>query len=253
MTKYNHILITGASSGIGEALAIHYAKNKGCHMLSLCGRNAERLNAVAEKCRVEGVEVEAKILDITDAKATENWIKDTHKHHPLNLVFANAGVATTQETSENIRRTFETNVMGVVNTVLPVLDLFKQNPQQENRHIVILGSIAGYHGLPACPSYSASKAGVITWGKALRLRHKKDGIKISVVCPGFVRSRITDKNTCPMPFFMEADKAAEIIATRVEKNVGLIAFPWQMRFATWLGSILPNRLSDFIYEHLNQT
>ena len=250
MTRYNHILITGASSGIGEALALHYAKNKGCHQLSLCGRNVERLENVAEKCRAEGVEVISKILDITQSKEVENWINETHLHHPLNLVIANAGVATTEETSENIRRTFETNLMGVVNTVLPALEIFKKSPRQKNKHIVIISSIAGYHGLPACPSYSASKAGVKAWGEALRLHHKKDGIRVSTVCPGFVRSRITDKNTCPMPFFMEADKAANIIAERIEKNVGLIAFPWPMRLATWLGSILPNRISDFIYERM---
>ena len=73
-----------------------------------------------------------------------------------------------------------------------------------------------------------------------------EGIKVSVVCPGFIRSRITDQNTCPMPFFMEADKAADIILRRAEKNVGLIAFPWQMRFATWALSILPFRLNEWI-------
>jgi hypothetical protein len=71
-----------------------------------------------------------------------------------------------------------------------------------------------------------------------------------VICHGFVKSRITDKNTCPMPFFMSAEKAAEIIASRIDKNIGLIAFPWPMRFATWLLSILPNRLSDVIYAKL---
>ena len=248
MTKYTHILITGATSGIGEALAVFYA-NKGIR-LSLCGRNSERLADIADRCRTKGAQVEAEIIDVTEAKKVEEWINKCHQEQPLNLVYANAGVATTQEISENIRRTFETNVMGVVNTVLPVLDLFRQMPQDFEKHIVIIASIAGYHGLPACPSYSASKAGVKAWGEALRLHHKKDGIKVSTVCPGFVRSRITDKNTCPMPFFMEADKAAEIIASRVEKNIGLITFPWPMRFVTWVGSILPNCISDFIYERM---
>ena len=79
---------------------------------------------------------------------------------------------------------------------------------------------------------------------------KPYNINVNVICPGFIRSRITDQNTCPMPFFMEADKAAEIIASRVEKNVGLIAFPWPMRFVAWLGSVLPNRVSEFIYSRL---
>ena len=106
------------------------------------------------------------------------------------------------------------------------------------------------HGMPTCPSYSATKAGVKAWGEGLRLALAPLGIRVSTICPGFIRSRITDKNTCPMPYFMEADKAAEIIAKRIEKNVGLIAFPWQMRLATWFASALPNRISDFIYSKL---
>ena len=77
-----------------------------------------------------------------------------------------------------------------------------------------------------------------------------EGIRVSVVCPGFVRSRITDRNTCPMPFFMEADKAAQIILRRADRNVGLIAFPWQMRFASWALSALPFRLNEFINRFL---
>ena len=99
---------------------------------------------------------------------------------------------------------------------------------------------------PYCPAYAATKSCLKTWGLSLRGMLAPEGIKVSVVCPGFVRSRITDQNTCPMPFFMEADKAADIILRRAEKNVGLIAFPWQMRFATWALSILPFRLNEWI-------
>ena len=249
MSKFSHILITGASSGIGEALALYYA-SKGIKLLSLCGRNEERLEIVAKMCLQKGCKVETKILDVTNKDDIHNWIVESNKKMPLNLVFANAGVATLQETTDNVHRTFDINVIGIVNTVLPVIEIFKQAPSSQTKHIAITSSIAGYHGMPTCPSYSASKACIKAWGEGLRLRLKNSGINVSTICPGFVRSRITDKNTCPMPFFMEADKAAQIIASRIEKNVGLIAFPWQMRFATWLGSILPNRISDFIYSKL---
>ncbi len=249
MSKFNHILITGATSGIGEALALYYASQK-VKRLSLCGRNQERLEKIATRCLEFGCQVSAQQLDVADAAATKQWIEECNAQMPLNLVFANAGVATLEETSNNVRNTFEINVMGVVNTVLPTIDLFKQAPSEHLKQIVITSSVAGYHGMPTCPSYSASKACVKAWGESLRLLLKKFGIGVSVVCPGFVRSRITDKNTCPMPFFMEADQAARIIAERVEKNVGLIAFPWPMRFMVWLGSILPNCISDFIYERL---
>lgn len=249
MSKFNHVLITGASSGIGEALAVYYAKS-GVKLLSLCGRNEERLNKTAEECRKFGVEVDTKIIDVADSKSVETWINEANAKMPLNLVYANAGVATLEETSENVRRTFNINVMGVVNTVLPTIELYKKAPSSQMKHIAITSSIAGYHGMPTCPSYSATKAGVKAWGEGLRLSLAPLGIRVSTICPGFIRSRITDKNTCPMPYFMEADRAAEIIAKRIEKNVGLIAFPWQMRLATWLGSVLPNVLSDFIYSKL---
>ena len=243
-----NILITGASSGIGEALALYYAQN-GAEILFLCGRNAERLDSVRLRCEEKGCRVYAEKIDVKDRKSVEEWIKKCEEIAPLNIVFANAGVSTGEENPDNIFNTFNTNVMGVLNVVVPTAEIFKQR-EDKDKTIVITASIAGYHGLPSCPSYSASKACVKAYGEALRGDLKKHGIKVCVVCPGFVRSRITDKNTCPMPFFMEADKAAEIIAKRVDKNVGLIAFPWPMRLSVWFMSILPNRLSDFIYEKL---
>lgn len=248
--KIANILITGASSGIGEALALHYAAH-GAENLFLSGRNSERLANVAEKCRKLGCKVETKKIDVANREDMQKWIADCNKKAALNLVYANAGVSTGEETTENIYNTFSTNVFGVLNTVLPTVEVYKKRGGDEGRKIIaITASIAGYHGLPSCPSYSATKACVKAYGEALRGSLRADGIEVEVICPGFVKSRITDKNTCPMPFFMSAEKAAAIIAQRIEKNTGLIAFPWPMRLAVWGLSILPNRLSDFIYRIL---
>lgn len=237
-------LITGASSGIGAAVAEACAKRG--DFLFLCGRNTMRLNEIATKCRAAGaVAVLAKTLDVTNPNATANWIRAANQVVPLERVFANAGVSTGLESADNVRTTFAINVGGTVNTVLPALELF-QHRRHGHRQIVITASIAGYGPLRACPSYSATKSCVKTWGLALRERFAAHGIKVSVVCPGFVRSRITDANTCPMPFFMEADRAAEIILRRVERNVGLISFPWPMRFASWWLSTLPFRLNELL-------
>ncbi len=249
MTKKKpNVLITGASSGIGEALARHYAIT-GAGTLFISGRNRERLETVKTACERYNVKVYAEVMDVTDRQNTAAWIKKCEEIAPLNIVYANAGVATLEETPENIYNTFNTNVIGVLNTLIPAVEIFK-NRRDKHKTLVITSSIAGYHGLPSCPSYSASKACVKAYGEALRSELRQFSIQVSVICPGFVKSRITDQNTCPMPFFMSAEKAAKIIAEKVEENIGLIAFPWPMRFAAWFMSILPNCVSDFVYTRL---
>ncbi|MBO5775063.1 MAG: SDR family NAD(P)-dependent oxidoreductase [Kiritimatiellae bacterium] len=239
-----NIVITGASSGIGEALAIECAKRG--DRLFLCGRNAQRLENTAEKCRALGAATDAETIDVTDSEAVAQWLTQCENKAPIERVFANAGVSTGEETSDNVRRTFATNVGGVVNTVLPAIEIFRNGQERTTKQIVITSSIAGYGPLKACPSYSATKSCVKTWGLALRGMLAPEGIAVSVICPGFIRSRITDANTCPMPFFMEADKAASIILKRADKNKGMISFPWPMRLSTWFLSIMPQFLNELI-------
>ena len=240
------VLITGASSGIGEAVAVECAR-RGAKTLFLCGRDEARLAVAAQACRDAGAEtVKASRVDVTDAAAVEGWMRECDASRPLAVVFANAGRGTGRESAENVRKTFALNVGGVLNTVLPAIDIFRAHGAGSGGQIVITASIAGYAPLPGCPSYAATKAGMKSWGLSLRGFLRPEGIKVNVVCPGFVRSRLTDRNTCPMPFFMEAPKAARTIVSRVRRNVGLIAFPWPMRLATWFMSVLPWRLSELI-------
>ena len=251
MMKNINVLITGASSGIGEALAEYYAAN-GAARLFICGRNAKRLEKVRASCVALGAEVFAEVLDVADSKAMAEWVARCNDIAPLNLAIANAGTGTVNETDDSTRNTFATNVNGVINTVLPVLQAYRARPAQyaEDKAVAVVSSMAGYHGLPTCPAYSASKACVKAWGEALRPVLKREGIRMSVICPGFVRSRITDQNTCPMPFFMEAPQAAKIIAEGIKANKGIIAFPWPLRFVVWLVSVLPNCVSDLLYGRL---
>jgi len=248
-TKFKNVLITGASSGIGEALAIYYAACGSSHIF-ICGRNAERLENTKKECQKFKADVHTAIVDITDRNAVKEWIEQCNATAPLNLVIANAGVASIEEKTENIYKTFDTNVGGVLHTVLPAIEIFEQQQDEQPHAIAMVSSIAGYHGLAGCPSYSASKACVKAYGEALRVYLYPKGIQVNVICPGFVKSGITDKNTCPMPFLMPSEKAASIIGNRLEKNVGLIAFPWPMRLAVWLLSILPNWLSSYICSKL---
>lgn len=249
MKNPQHILITGASSGIGEALALHYAKEGAT--LFLCGRNAERLGGVADACRAKQARVFAEKLDVTDAAAMDNWISRCDKIAPLDLVFANAGVsagpADGGESAEMTRAIFNVNVNGVLNTVLPAVE--KMKPRGRGQ-IALTSSLAGYRGLPSAPAYSGSKNAVRAWGEALRGHLKKSGIEVNVICPGFVVSRITEKNKFPMPFLMPAAKAAKIIAAGLRKNKGRITFPPLLAFSVWAISCLPASVAEFVLTKL---
>jgi len=249
MKNPRHILITGASSGIGEALALFYAQKD--VTLFLCAQNIERLGEVAQRCRDKRAEVFAEKINVTDAAAMENWINRCDKIAELDLVIANAGVSAgpgiTGESSETTRKIFSVNVGGVLNTVLPALE--KMGPRHAGQ-IAVLSSLAGYRGLPSAPAYSGSKNAVRAWGEALRGYLKPQGIEINVICPGFVISRITEKNKFPMPFLMPAAKAAVIIAEGLRKNKGRITFPPLLAFSAWLISCLPACVADFILTKL---
>jgi len=232
------ILITGASSGIGAALARAYAAPG--VVLYLGGRNPERLSAVAAACRERGAEVDAAAVDVTDREASARWILDCDSTRPLDIVVANAGIsgggAGAADPHLQTRRILATNIDGVVNTVLPALDIMRARARGQ---IAIMGSPAGFRGLPSAPAYSASKAAVRAWGEALRLRHAAEGVEICVIYPGFVESRMTENNPFPMPFLMDADRAAAIIRRRLERNRGCIAFPLPTFLAAWLVGIMP--------------
>ena len=244
--RASNILITGASSGIGEALALECARRGACHLF-LCGRNAERLESIAGRCRELGAEVHPQVLDVSDEAAARDWVAACDALAPLELVLSNAGIGTGVENETNIRRTFAVNVNGNLNIALPAIERFRAQPGgRARRQIAITASIAGYAPLSTCPAYAATKAAMKSWALSFRKPLACEGIRMNVVCPGFIRSRITDRNTCPMPFFMEAGKAAQIILDRLDRNIGLIAFPWPMRLATWFLSICPWRLAEWI-------
>jgi len=230
------ILITGASSGIGEALARACA-GPGT-VLALCGRDAPRLAAVIEACRNAGAEVTAQVLDVTDAPALRAWIEAVDNAAPLDLVIANAGISGGDDEA-TVRRIFDVNLTGVLNTVHPALDRMLARGAGQ---IALVSSIAGNRGLPSAPAYSAAKAAVLAYGEGLRGRHARSGLRINVICPGFVRSRITDANDFPMPFFLEADAAAARILRGLARDEAKISFPWQMRLIGWLLRSLPSGL-----------
>lgn len=245
------ILITGASSGIGKALALAYAKKD--NHLFLCGRNLERLNEISKHCNKKGAFVHILQFDTTNKEATNSAILEAESVKPLDLVIANAGVSGgvlgLEDTEQSIRTIMDTNINGVINTVMPAIEIFKS---RKSGQIALMSSIAGFRGLMNCPAYSASKNFVKAWGEALRGSLKSDGIKINIICPGFVKTPLTDKNLFKMPFLMDPDKAALIIQKGLEKNKGIIAFPKIMHFTIALLSGLPRCITNPIFEYLPQ-
>jgi len=243
------LLVTGASSGIGEALARHYAAPGA--RLALTGRDGERLAAAAAACRSRGATVETATIDVTDRDGLRAWIERIDDAAPLDLVVANAGISAgtgrAREDESAARRVFATNLDGVLNTVFPLLPRLTARRAGQ---IALVSSLAAFRGLPTAPAYAASKAAVMSLGESWRLQLAPDGVRVSVICPGFVTTRLTAKNKFPMPFVMSAERAAAIIARGLALNHGRIAFPWPTATASWLLGALPWRLSDALTRRL---
>ncbi|MCL5260178.1 MAG: SDR family NAD(P)-dependent oxidoreductase [Gammaproteobacteria bacterium] len=243
MQNPKSILITGATSGIGKALAESYAKPG--VFLALTGRNLIRLNETAENCRKLGAKVVIDIIEIEDAKTLSTWIRACDQIAPLDLVIANAGIANSgQEPTEAIDRAiFTTNLTGVLNTVYPSIEIMQQ---RKHGQIALISSLVSLYGTPYAPAYSASKAAVKVFGEALRNRLKKHNIQVNVVCPGFVYTPLVKNLPYRMPLAMPAEKAAKIIMRDLSKNKGLIAFPKTIYFLLWSLRLLPTKLIERI-------
>jgi len=248
-TSPSSILITGASSGIGEALARDYAGPG--RFLALSGRDKSRLNDVAKACRGFGAEVEATVIDVADRDAMRRWIDAVDAKHPLDLLIANAGMSSGSggrgESETQARDIFAVNLAGVLNTVWPAITTMRERGHGQ---IAIVSSVAAFRGVPGAPAYAASKAAVKNYGEGLRGWLVADGVKVSVICPGFVRTRMTANNKYPMPFLINADQAARTIRKGLKKNKTLIAFPLPMYLLVWFLGALPPGWTDALFKRL---
>lgn len=249
--NYKTILITGASSGIGEALALALA-GRGVFLV-LTGRDQARLDDVVARCRDLGADVIADVVDVADRAAMQDFIVDIDAQRPIDLVIANAGISAgtggvlVGENAEQVYRVFDVNLYGVLNTIEPL-----RAAMAERRHgqIAIISSLAGYRGWPGAPAYCASKAAVRVYGEALRGAMAGVNVGVSVVCPGFVVSRITAVNEFPMPFLMKTEKAAKIIVRGLKANRAIIAFPLAPFMVVKLLTLLPDGLAQRILRRM---
>ncbi|MEQ8354119.1 MAG: SDR family NAD(P)-dependent oxidoreductase [Kiloniellaceae bacterium] len=243
------IAITGGSSGIGEALARGYAAPG--VFLALTGRNRERLEQVAEACRAAGAEVATAVLDVRDRDVLAAWLTAQDRARPLDLVIANAGISAGTggfgETAAQARDILAVNVDGVINTALTAAALMR--PRRRGQ-IAVMSSLAAYRGFPGAPAYCGSKAAVRVWGEALRGMLHPEGVSVTVICPGYVKSRMTAVNDFPMPLLMEAGRAAGIIRRGLAADKARIVFPLRLFAVVWLLALLPPAWTDPLLRRL---
>ena len=237
------IVITGASSGIGKALALHYAARG--RVLGLLGRNAARLEYVANACREKGADVRVGAIDISDRKSLAAWLEAFDGAQPLDLLIANAGVMEGSPAPDEVEpadaayRLMEINVLGVLNSVQPIVPRMMARGRGQ---IAIMSSLAGLIPLPDAPSYAASKSAVLHYGLSLRALLAPRRIGVSVICPGYIDTPMMRRESGPKPFAITPDKAAAIIGRGLARNKSMIVFPFFFGWLTRMGGLLPDRV-----------
>lgn len=244
----SHILVTGASSGIGAALAQRYAAPD--VRLALAGRNRDRLDAVALACRKRGAEPAVCVCDVRDAEAMRTFIEGADGGFPITTVIANAGVGGERviagpagETAEIAREIFEINVVGVVNTIAPLLPRLVARGKG---HIVIMSSLAAFVALPDAPAYSASKAAVRVYGEALRPLLAPRNVRVSVICPGFVDTPMSASLPGPRPLLWSAERAADAIVAGLVRGKDEVCFPWQLSMLAKTSAYMPSAIVQWL-------
>ena len=246
------VLITGATGGIGGALAEVYAQAG--NTLILQGRNGERLDELAELCINKGARVITQVLDLKNREQLLAWLNTIAEQEKLDLVIVNAGVNINigdqgeGEHWADIEGLIEVNIIAAMATVNAVLPSMRARGEGQ---IALISSLAAYFGLPVTPSYCASKAAIKAYGEGLRGWLAPEGIRINVVMPGYVESQMCHDMPGPNPFLWSADKAALTIKHRLERNQARISFPFPLNLGTWFLAVLPPSISEWILRKLN--
>jgi short-subunit dehydrogenase len=237
------IWLTGASSGIGEALAAELAR-RGCR-LALTARRTERLEELAAGLRGGGAEVLALAGDVSDRKrmlAIGDEVRAAFGGLDVAVLGAGTYEPVTPDTftADVFRRHLDVNVMGAVHCIEAVLPAMRKG---RHGRIAVVASVTGYAALPRAAAYGATKAFLISMCDSLRAHLAPEGVEVTVINPGFVRTPLTAQNEFEMPFVIDAPKAARIIARGLEKGKAEISFPWRMAVLMKLLGALPGPLA----------
>ncbi len=238
------VFITGASSGIGAALARHYAAQGA--ILGLAARRREALDTLAAEFDVP---CHRYPLDVSDATALQAAAADFIAQAGVpDIVIANAGVSagTLTEAASDLpafRRIFDTNVMGMVQTFQPFVAAMRA---VHDGRLVGIASVAGIRGLPGASAYSASKAAAITYLESLRIELRGSGVKVVTLAPGYIATPMTAKNPYPMPFLMPVDRAVASMARHIDAGSRFAVMPWPMGIVAAMMKWLPRPLYDLL-------
>ena len=241
------VFLTGASSGIGEGVALAIAK-KGA-IIGLLARRENLLVELVQKCESEGGTARTLVCDVTDAEAVQNAADKLRKEFGhIDILIANAGIGGKKAEVRDlvpaaVGEVININLMGAVNSVHAVLP---QMLERGSGQLVAVSSLAGFRGLPKSAAYSASKAAMTTYFESVRLDVKHKGVDVTIIQPGFIRTPLTAGRENKMPFLMYLDDAIPHFLNAIERKKAFAAFPWQLATIVRLGKIMP----AFIYDRI---
>ncbi len=241
------VVISGASSGIGLALARHYLE-RGASVAAFA-RRGELLQSLATEFPGK---VFCYTLDVRDAPAIQQAAQDFMARAGVpDIVIANAGVSSGTlteyvEDEEVFQHVMDINVLGMVKTFQPFLVAMRE---ARCGTLVGIASVAGFRGLPGGGAYSASKAAAISYLESLRVELHGSGVQVVTLCPGYIKTPMTAINPYSMPFILEADDAARRMARAISRGSSFAVVPWQMGAVGWLLRRLPNWLYDRLFAH----
>ena len=234
------IFITGASSGIGRALALELAK-KGAHV-AIAARRREVLEELAREIRSNGGGAATVVpVDVSDPQAAKEAVLQVERDlGALDMVIANAGTSSRELAAtlswDEVSRVLDVNLRGALATIVAAIPIFVA---QQRGHVVGVSSLAGFFGVPKHAAYSSSKAALTTFLASIRIDLAPIGIRVTDVQPGFVETPMTAAMPSPTPFLWTAEKAARVIVRRLERAPRSIAFSWPLALATRLAPLLP--------------
>ena len=245
--KNKIVFLTGASSGIGEGLAIELAKRGA--ILGLLARREEMLKELAEICEAVGGKARYFAVDVVDAQAVADAAKLLRDEFgKIDILIANAGIGGNNKEArelqpEAVKKVIDINLIGAVNSVYAVLpDMLEKKSGQ----LVAISSLAGFRGLPKSAAYSASKAGMSAFFESVRLDVQHQGIAVTIIYPGFIRTPLTSGRAAKMPFLMELDDAIPLFIKAIERKKKFAAFPWQIATFVRLARAFPDAIYDRI-------